>query len=155
MQLTKQHVLDFLKTNKLMQVATMGDFPWIATVYYSFDNELNLYFLSSDKTLHVKQIKKNPKVSIAIADSHQDINKPKKGLQISGLAEEVSGVEKIKHALSLWKDFLSVNNPKLTYENMKKGLTGKIYKITPKRIKLFDQELFKDADDGEEPVLEL
>ena len=76
-------------------------------------------------------------------------------MQISGLAEEVSGVEKIKHALSLWKDFLSVNNPKLTYENMKKGLTGKIYKITPKRIKLFDQELFKDADDGEEPVLEL
>ena len=91
MQLTKQHVLDFLKTNKLMQVATMGDFPWIATVYYSFDNELNLYFLSSDKTLHVKQIKKNPKVSVAITDSHQDINKPKKVCRFPGWQKKFLG----------------------------------------------------------------
>lgn len=160
MELTKQHVLDFLKTNKLMQVGTVGNagdiaYPWIANVYYSFDNNLNLYFLSSEKTLHTKQIKQNPKVSVAVTDSRQDINKSKKGLQISGIAEEVSGEQKIRHALSLWKEFLKVGDPDLTYENMQKGLTGKIYKITPKRIKLFDQELFKDVDDGEEPVLEL
>ncbi|MEW5805704.1 MAG: pyridoxamine 5'-phosphate oxidase family protein [Patescibacteria group bacterium] len=155
MKLTRQHILAFLKTNKLMQVATAGDFPWIATVYYSFDKRLNLYFLSSEKTLHSKQIKQNPKVSVAIADSRQDIKKPKKGLQLYGLCKEISGAGKIKHALSLWKEFLSVDDPELSYENLRKGLTGKIYKITPKRIKLFDQELFKDVDDGEEPVLEL
>ncbi len=63
--------------------------------------------------------------------------------------------EKIRHALSLWKEFLKVGDPDLTYENMQKGLTGKMFRIAPKRIKLFDQELFKDVDDGEEPVLEL
>lgn len=155
MILTKEVVLGFLKQHNLMQVATFGDFPWIATVYYSFDKELNLYFLSGKNTLHVKQLKQNPKVSVAIADSHQDINKPKKGLQISGIAEQVSGEQKIRYALFLWKDFLNVNDLKLTYENMQKGLTGKIFRITPKRIKLFDQELFKKAGDGEEPVLEL
>lgn len=54
-----------------------------------------------------------------------------------------------------WKEFLKVGNPDLAYENMQKDLTGKIFKITPKRIKLFDQKFFKDVDDGEEPVLEL
>jgi len=43
----------------------------------------------------------------------------------------------------------------LSLENMlKKVVTGRMYVIKPKRIKLFDQKLF-DVPDGEEPVLEL
>lgn len=148
--LTKGLILKFLKTGKLMAVATDGDFPWIATVYYTFDQNLNLYFLSDPATLHAQQIIKNPKVAVSIANSSQDINKPKRGLQLSGIAQQISGLDKIKHALDLWKTNLKVINPKLTY----KVVTGRMFKITPKRIKLFDQELFK-VEDGKEPVLEL
>lgn len=148
--LTKDLVLKFLAENKLMAVATYGDFPWIATVYYTFDKNLNLYFLSNPATLHAQQILKNPKVAVSIANSSQDINKPKRGLQLSGIAQQISGLEKIKYALDLWKTNLKVVNPKLTY----KAVTGRMFKITPKRIKLFDQELFK-VEDGKEPVLEL
>jgi uncharacterized protein len=153
MELTKQQVLDFLAEHKLMAVATSGDFPWIASVYYSFDRDLNLYFLSAPSTLHCKQIEKNNRVAVSIADSHQEVSKLKKGLQISGIVEQISGMAKVKHALSLWKSSLGVNDPEITYENMvSKIVKGRMYVIKPLRIKLFDQRLFP-VEDGEEPVL--
>ena len=148
--LTKQLVLDFLAKNKLMAVATYGDHPWIATVYYTFDDKLNIYFLSGPETLHVRQIIENPKVAVAIADSRQSIGKPKKGLQLYGIAEQISGIEKIKYALKLWKTNLGVMDPALTY----KKAQGKMFRIVPKRVKLFNQDLFK-VEDGKEPILEL
>ncbi len=150
MQLTKTQVLDFLAKHQLMAVATVGRFPWIANVYYTFDKALNIYFLSSPTTLHCRQIAKNPKVSVSIFDSQQDIAKPKRGLQLSGIAHQISGIEKVKYALQLWKENLGVSDPKLTYQSALKSM----YKIRPSRIKLFDQELFK-VKDGQEPILEL
>ena len=148
--LTKELVLHFLADHKLMAVATYGDFPWIASVYYSFDRDLNLYFLSDPETLHAKQILQNSKVAVSIADSQQHINSPKRGLQLSGVSQQVSGLAKVSHALQLWKSNLGVINPKMTYQVVK----GKMFRIVPKRIKLFDQELFH-VEDGKEPVLEL
>lgn len=155
LELTKAQVFQFISQHNFMIVATYGDFPWIASVYYSFDNDLNLYFLSDPATLHCKQIAQNPAVAVAIADSHQPVSKLKKGLQLWGVAKQISGEKKINHALTLWKKSLNVKNPQLTYTNMlKKVITGRMYQISPKRIKLFDQELFK-VEDGKEPVLEL
>jgi len=153
--LTKKIVLDYLQKYRLMVIATYGSFPWIASVYYSYDNNLNLYFLSSPDTLHVKQIKMNEKVAVAIVDSHQKVTDLKKGLQISGIAEEINGANKIKHALRLWKDTLNIVNPNYSYEGMmKKLIKGRMFKITPHKIKLFDQNMFK-VEDGQEPVLNI
>lgn len=148
--LTKEQVLEFLKKHKLMAVATYGKFPWIASVYYTFDNNLNLYFLSNPRTLHAKQILENKHVAVSIADSHQGINASKRGLQLSGVATQISGINKVAHALKLWKSNLGIVNPSLTT----KAVTGQMFKITPKRVKLFDQDLFK-VKDGLEPVLEM
>ncbi|OGG06322.1 hypothetical protein A2872_01170 [Candidatus Gottesmanbacteria bacterium RIFCSPHIGHO2_01_FULL_42_12] len=148
--LTCDLVLKFLKTNKLMAVATFGKFPWIASVYYTYDRDLNLYFLSDPTTVHAQQIINNPKVAVSICNSLQDINKPKRRLQLWGIAEQISGLDKVKLALKLWKDNLGIINPKLTYKSVKSSM----FKITPKRVKLFDQELFK-VEDGKEPILEL
>ena len=153
--LTKEDVLEFLATKKLVVIATYGDHPWIASVFYSYDKNLNLYFISNPSTIHGKQMEKNKKVSAAIVDSHQKPSDVKRGLQIYGVVERVSGLNKINYALRLWKDFLNLQRPDISFENMKKGLyKGRIYKLTPKKIKLFDQEKFK-VPDGEEPILEL
>ncbi len=153
--LTKKDVLEFLDDKKLMVVATYGEHPWIASVYYSFDKDLNIYFISTPTTIHGRQMEKNKKVSAAIVDSHQKPSDSKKGLQIYGIVERVSGINKVNYALRLWKDFLNVQRPDISFENMKKGLyKGRMYKLTPKKIKLFDQDKFK-VPDGEEPILEL
>ena len=153
--LTKKDVLEFLSDKKLMIIATYGGHPWIASVFYSFDNDLNLYFISSPSTIHGKQMEKNKKVSAAVVDSNQKPSDVKRGLQIYGYVEKVSGINKVRYALRLWKDFLNVQRPDISFENMKKGLyKGRMYKLIPKKIKLFDQEKFK-VPDGEEPILEL
>jgi len=153
--LTKKDVLDFLKLHKLMCLATSGKHPWTAWVFYCFDNDLNIYFISAPSTLHGKQMEKNNQVAAAIADSHQKPSDVKKGLQIFGTVERIAGINKIRYAIRLWKDFLSVERPDITFENMKKGLyKGRMYRLTPKKIKLFDQDKFK-VPDGEEPVLKL
>ena len=153
--LTKKDVLDFLASKKLMVLATYGSHPWIASVYYSFDKDLNLYFISTPTTIHGRQMEKNKKVAAALVDSRQKPSDVKRGLQIYGIVECVSGINKINYALRLWKDFLNVQRPDISFENMKKGLyKGRMYKLTPKKIKLFDQKKF-NVPDGEEPILEL
>lgn len=155
MKLTKEQVCVFLAKHMLMAVATQGEHPWVASVYYSFDQDLNLYFLSDPTTLHCKQIAKNPRVSVAIADSHQSPAMLKIGLQLWGEAQQISDSRKVSHALNLWKTTLKVKNKELTYANMvKKVVTGRMYQITPKLIKLFDQKQFK-VEDGKEPTLAL
>ncbi len=153
--LTKKDVLDFLTTKKLLVLATNGEYPWIASVYYSFDKDLNLYFISNPTTMHGQHIEKNNKVAAAIVDSHQKPSDVKRGLQIYGTVEKVSGINKVRHALCLWKDFLNIQRPDISFENMQKGLyKGRVYKLTPKKIKLYDEAKFK-VPDGEEPILEL
>jgi len=50
----------------------------------------------------------------------------------------------------MWKSALGVVDPTLTHQ----VANGKMFKITLKRIELFDQILF-EVEDGKEPVLEL
>ena len=155
MKLTKKLLHDFLKKHKLMFIATQGNHPWIAAVYYTFDNDLNLYFLSSPETLHVKQIEKNPEVAVAISDSNQKLTDLKKGLQIYGKVKQISDLNKIKHAVNLWKKSLGYKGSEISYENMiNKVIKGRMFKITPKKIKFFNQELF-DVEDCREPILTL
>lgn len=156
MQLTKKILIEYLSQHNLMQVATYGsEHPWITSVYYTFDDNLNLYFLSSPNTIHCQQILENPQVAVAITNTQQSLSAKKKGVQLFGTAQQISDVAKIKHALSLWKQHLGVKDQELSYENMaKKVIKSKMYKITPQKIKFFNQELF-DVPDGKEPILEM
>ena len=48
-----------------------------------------------------------------------------------------------------------MDDPELSYENMiAKVVKGRMFRITPRKIKFFNQELFP-VDDGQEPVLSL
>ena len=61
----------------------------------------------------------------------------------------------IQLSLTAWKKYLGVENPDLSYEKMAKGIImGRMHKITPKKIKFFNQEIFK-VEDGKEPILKL
>ncbi|HLD25021.1 MAG TPA: pyridoxamine 5'-phosphate oxidase family protein [Patescibacteria group bacterium] len=153
--ISKKDVLDFLAKGKLMALATYGTHPWIASVYYAYDKNLNIYFITSPMTLHGRQMTKNPLVSAAIADSHQNLSDLKRGLQVYGHVEQVSGIYNVRRAIKLWKNFLNAQRPDITAENMEKGIyKGRIWRLTPKKIKVFDQEKFK-AIDGEAAILDL
>lgn len=153
---TKEQDIEYMKKyladHFQMVLATSDTFPWISTLYYSFDDQMNIYFLTSPDTIHGKQLKSNPKVAIAIADSPQNPTAKKKGLQIYGLCEQISGARKVTHAITLWKRTLGVTSNDYSYEGMiKKAISGRMYKVTPKKVKFFNEELWEE---GKERLLE-
>lgn len=137
-QKDKKILLDFLKTQKLMSLATYGDKIWSAHAYYLFDDDLNIYFLSPTDAIHCKNIEKNPEVSLSIADSSIKASDNKIGFQMRGNAKKVKGALMMKKIISMWnKNHKDV--PPITYNNMIRAMRSRFYKITPSYIKLFKE----------------
>lgn len=150
---TKTLIQKYLQDNYQMVLATSGDHPWAAVLYYSTDKDLNLYFLSDPQTIHCQHIATNSKVAVAISESPQEPNSNKKGLQIFGTAEQISDKAKIVHAINLWKQTLNITSDAYSYAGMmNKLIAGRMYKVTPKKIRFFNEEVWEE---GEEPVIEI
>lgn len=132
----KGELLEHLGKYKLMSLGTYYELPWAASVYYLFDNELNLYFVSNPKTKHCINILKNPKVSVTIADSTQQPNMKKKGLQARGLAKQVTPISELKVIIRLWneKGFAPLN-----YKLLTRVWKSRFYKIKLTDIQMFDE----------------
>jgi len=140
----KNLIFEYLKTQKLMSVAVYGAKPWIANLYYVHDKDLNLYFLSKKWREHSKAIDVNHEVAVSIADSHQSIHKPQKGIQLYGTAEQVNIIKQLEWMFKMWNKLITaeggekLDNPQRFLE----AGTSSIYKIIPKRIKFFNTELW-------------
>lgn len=146
-------IKEFMQPRYQMVLATYGEHPWIATLYYSFDENINIYFLSNPETIHCMQLVENPQVALTIADSPQEPSSKKKGVQMYGFAEQIEDKQNIIHALSLWRNTLNVTSEAYTYEGMMSNqIKGRMYKIVPQKMKYFNQELWEE---GQEPVVEL
>lgn len=83
----KKLIRDYLKEAKLMQLATsVNNKPWVCSVWFGFDVDLNIYWFSSTKRRHSKEVMKNPKVGGAIVYPHTPKDPPR-GLQFEGTAK--------------------------------------------------------------------
>lgn len=142
--MTKQALLEYIRTNQLMALATHGENPWICWVFFLIDDDLNVYFISPDSQ-HTQHIAQNPHVACAMTDTTQPPAGTKKGVQMHGVAEQVTGIKQLKWFFKMWKEILVRDEKKLTYDNYhNKVLSSHVYKITPQKIKWFNQEF----DDG-------
>lgn len=143
----KQKILSYLRKYQLMSVATYGDTPWIANVYYAVDNDLNLYFYSDPKTIHCQHIRKNKNVAVSVYDSTQTpVQQAHKfdkiGIQLYGEAKELTNWIELGRGLILWRKALHIKTEDMLNVSLVKKvlLTDRIYKIIPKKIKLFKQD---------------
>jgi uncharacterized protein YhbP (UPF0306 family) len=86
-------IQEYLTTAQMMHIGTdRGNKPWVTTVYFAADIELNLYWLSRKSRRHSQDISKNPHVSAAIVLPHNYGDKVR-GVQIEGEARELLGVD--------------------------------------------------------------
>ncbi len=138
-----------MDSNRLMSLSAVDNQgnPWIATVYFTQDENLCLYFLSHPTSRHCKDIAENEKVACAIANSNQVPNDKKTGIQLRGNAEKLSGERDTGNVIELWNSkFVGFE---LNYEQMMNEWESRFYKIAPSYIKWFNEELY-----GEEGVKE-
>jgi len=130
-------IADYLEEAKMLQVATSaGDNPWICSVWFAADDDLNIYFFSSITRRHSKEIAENPKVAGAIVLPQTPQDKPR-GIQLEGVAEALESEEDIQKAMSVYVDRIF---PEETIDMLtsNKEKPHKFYRIKPSSIVLFD-----------------
>lgn len=134
---------EYLSANRLMQLATSHEnHPWICSVYFAFDEHLSLYFISKTFRRHSKELRINPRVAAAIcAPPASPFEMPARGVQLEGEAIEVNELELADKYLSSYCTRFPA--ARKIYDSAG-AITGnaipRIYKITPSRIVLFDEE---------------
>lgn len=133
---------DYLKEANMLQVVTSCDNqPWAATVYFAFDKNLNLYWISKPDRRHSIEIRKNPKVAGVVVLPHVHGDKVR-GLQLEGLAEEM-GAEGIDEALKVYSErfWLSEDRMKAILADTDGHV---LYIIRPSLFVLFDEKNFPE-----------
>lgn len=127
-------VLEYMKDNRLMTLGTsFRDKPWLATVFYAFDEKTNIFFYSKEDTKHCRNIAKNPNVSVAINHTWRYLDGKIKAIQLFGRASEVSKVEypsyyRIYKARFKWADDFKSDHL--------------LYVIKPNEVWYIDEKLF-------------
>jgi len=85
----------YLRDHNVATLATSdGMNPWAAALFYASDG-YTLYFLSSPTSRHCLNLVKNPCVAVTIQEDYSDWLEIK-GVQIEGVACEISGGEEKK-----------------------------------------------------------
>ena len=133
----KKIVEEYLAKTRMLQIATcIDDQPWNVTVYFAYDDDLNIFWISKKATRHSQEIMKNPKVAGILVYDQQPSQKTIKGLSFEGIAEVLNGEDEEK-ASKIYIEQL--NREQTLLEDIRSGKNPhKIYRIKPKRFVLID-----------------
>ena len=145
----KEDIFKFINSNGIMTLATHSSKgPWVSTVYYGADSEMNLYIVTDPNSIHGKFFSKDNRVAFNIFDSRQKIVGPLKGLQGKGSIEIVKGIINNTRALYLWHKANPGAEKNITIEKVKKLADTKLFKITPNYLKFFNKALYTPEEYG-------
>ena len=148
----KDLIKQYLGQRNVMQLATsVNDQPYVCNVHFYADDQLNLYWISTEARRHSQELAQNPKVSAAIL-IHE--NTPAEnyviGLTIIGTVEflgktvdsEIAAgyINKLQKEPSLIEEIASGQNP------------HRFYRLTPSSFVLFDSKNFPQDPRQEVPL---
>lgn len=108
--------------------------PWVCELHFSYDDSLNLYFVSSKDTRHIKELLENPHIAGNIVTQHFK-NQKVRCVDFEGTAEMLSG-EAAEKAYAVYKIRYGESDGLLN-EIRKDGNT-RFFKITVADFFLFD-----------------
>lgn len=109
---------------------------WVADVIFTYDDEGNMYWMSTDDRRHSVAIEKNPNVAVAITATLKP-GDPDIGLQMSGVAERVEAVPR-----SVVNRYFRKRNKPEPAEDFVVLEDHKWYVFRPTRIELIHEPLF-------------
>lgn len=134
---------DYLKETKMLQVATSKDNqPWACTIYFAYDEKLNLYWISKPSRRHSEEIRNNDKVAGVIVLPHtpgEDV----RGIQFQGFAKELTDKSEAKQGMKYYAKRYGMKPERVNA--ILDGIDGHVcYKINPSLYVLFDETNFPD-----------
>jgi uncharacterized protein YhbP (UPF0306 family) len=134
-------IRSYLPYGRVMQVATVNnDQPWICSVYYVEDNDMNLYWLSFPTRRHSLEIAKHNKIATTIPIKH---DRPVIGIQAEGAAEAVADKELIAEVMERYVQRHNAGGR--FYDRFDAGENQHVlFRFTPVSYVLFDEVTFPD-----------
>ena len=131
----------YLRDHNVATLATGSDGDlWAAAVFYAEEDYI-LYFLSSPASRHCLNLAQNPTVAVTIHEDYSDWLEIK-GVQIQGVAVEISGAEEEKARRLYGRKFPAVGMLTLAPPAIVKALAKvRWYKIVPHRLYFIDNSL--------------
>lgn len=134
-------ILEYLSKVQTMQLGTAhNNQPWVTTVYFVNDVNLNLYWLSDPERRHSKEIEKNPKVGGTFV-LPQLYGEKVRGLRFEGEARRLEGEENNNGVLIYQSRFWIVEDRAKTHNG---PMTHTCYQIRAKTYYLYDEINFPD-----------
>lgn len=135
-------IAEYLIKAIMMHLGTShGSNPWVTTVYFASDTELNLYFLSRKNRRHSREIANNPHVAGAIVLPHNYGDKVR-GMQFEGIAQELKEQEAVQGRTVYTQKFWIVEDRAL---NQQEGVDSQgVFRVKPEKYILFDEVNFPD-----------
>lgn len=138
-------VENVLRQGYLMGLGTADqDGPWVADLIYTFDDNLNIYWISDKETRHSAAILRDPRVAATITISDRP-NMSNLGLQMHGEARMVEGdifPMAVKLNVKKGKPAPSKEGEILDKMAEKYGKRHNWFVMKPKRIELLYQGIF-------------
>lgn len=139
----KEQLHKFLKSQKIIVIASNDGDTWVANVYYGVDKKFRLYFLSEEGTKHSQQIMKNPKIAFSIVWFNKDDPSDRKAVQGQGICKIAETDEEIKIGAELYNSLFPQYASKIDVDWVKNNKEGShIYIIEPTYMKYWDDELY-------------
>jgi len=139
----KSLIKKYLQEAKLMQLATSVDNqPWVCSVWFAADEDLNIYWLSSTTRRHSKEVLKNNKVAGAIV-LPQTPNDPPRGLQFQGIAKLLTDKKDADKAMSVYAGRIFKKEDIIEFMNNKEK-PHRFYRIEVNQFVLFDAVNFPE-----------
>ncbi len=140
----RQLITEYMNEQKLMQLATLSadGAPWVCSVWFAFDDDLNIYFFSATNRQHSQEIEKDSRVAGAMAKPHTVADTPR-AIQFKGKAVKLTNEDDIAHARSVYEGriFDAKNIDELMVNSERPHV---FYKITPSKFVMFDAVNFPD-----------
>lgn len=141
----KKLIKEYLNEANLMQLATVSNGkPWICSMWFVVDEDLNLYFFSSITTRHSQEISKDSSVAVAICLPHIPTENKVRSIQLEGTAELLTDPNDIETAIGHCVERI------FTLEQIKQFMSHpnephRFYRIKPTKIILTDTVNLPDS----------
>ena len=146
----KEKLLEFLKSKKLLVIASHSDKTWISNVFYGIDDNFRIYFVSPKSAEHSQQISRNPDIAFSVVWYNEKNHGDRKGVQGKGTCRLARDDEEIRKGVELHNKNFPEFAGRITFDWIKNNeFNSRIWVIEPKSIKYWDDQLYGD-DETEE-----
>lgn len=130
--------------------ATPAGDPWIASMYFSFDDLDRLFVLTAPSTVHARGWEERPAVAATVLDTSQPFQGVKAGLQIAATAHRLEGEDAAVAYASYAARFPTMRDWLPSMEAIA-GIESRFYGLTVAKVKVFDEarlgaEVWIDAE---------